>query len=221
MKPIFHDVEQYTKAWHDLRCGKITSSNYGLIMANEGRSFGKPAKRYALQIALERINGDKVETGFSNKHMVRGKMQESVARMFYERQYFVNVDNGGFFDCGLYGDSPDGLVNGDGVIEIKSVISPVQNATIRRGLHDPAYTWQMIGHLDCTGKNWVDFISYCAEFPQEKQIIVYRLYRKDYLDHIERLRRRRDDFLTLICEIERNIMDEIAETKHQVKLAEY
>jgi hypothetical protein len=221
MKPIFHDVEQNTAAWHDLRCGKVTASNYGLIMANEGKSFGKPAKRYALQIALERINGSKTEIGFTNEHMARGKMQESAARMFYELQYFVNVENGGFFDCGLYGDSPDGLISEDGVIEIKSVIAPVHNATIRRGLHDPAYTWQMIGHFDCTGRNWVDFISYCAEFPEEKRIVVYRLYRNDYVDHIERLRERRDDFLKLICEIEGKIMEKIYEIKRQVELAEY
>ena len=40
----FHDVEQNTEAWEDLRAGKITSSPLGKVMANEGAAFGKPAK---------------------------------------------------------------------------------------------------------------------------------------------------------------------------------
>jgi hypothetical protein len=205
----FHDVEQGSDAWHALRCGKVTASNYGLIMANEGKAFGEPARKYALQTALERITGVKSASGYSNGHMERGIEQESTARALYETQHFVNVDNGGFFEspCGLYGDSPDGLVNEDGLIEIKSVIAPVHYATMRRGAHDPAYTFQLIGHLDSTGREYVDFVSYCSEFPEEKQLIVYRLYRNDYLDHIERLSKRRTDFLRLINEIEADIRE--------------
>lgn len=210
MSFTFHDVEQNSDAWQALRCGKVTASNYGLIMANEGKCFGEPAKKYALQIALERINGTKSEVGFSNDHMERGREQEPIARMLYEMEQFVNVDNGGFFDCGLYGDSPDGLVNEDGVIEIKSVIASVHYATIRRGSHDPSYTWQIVGHLDCTNRAWVDFVSYCSEFPEHKQIVVYRAHRNDYLDHIERLRKRRDEFLKLVDEIQNEIIKDVA-----------
>ncbi|WP_177412500.1 PDDEXK family nuclease [Entomomonas moraniae] len=61
------------------------------------------------------------------------------------------ANNGGFFDCGDYGESPDGLVNDDGVIEIKSVIASTHYATLKRNLFDPSYKWQLIGHLDCAG----------------------------------------------------------------------
>ena len=205
---IHHDIPQNTTEWQILRCGKVTASNFAIVMANEGKSFSDAAKKYALQIALERINGTKSEVVFSNDHMERGREQEPIARMLYEMEQFVNVDNGGFFDCGLYGDSPDGLVNEDGVIEIKSVIAPVHYATIRRGSHDPAYTWQIVGHLDCTNRAWVDFVSYCSEFPEHKQIVVYRAHRNDYLDHIERLRKRREEFLKLVRTIESEIRDD-------------
>ena len=210
MKPLFHDVEQNTDAWYQLRLGKVTGSNLPSIMANEGgRSFGEPAKRYALQLALERINKCKSETGFTNDHMERGKIQEPIARALYEQEYFVNVGNGGFFDCGEYGDSPDGLVDDDGVIEIKSVIAPIHYANLKRGSHDSSYTWQIVGHLDCTGRDWVDFISYCSDFPENKRIIVYRVMRKDYESHIERLRVRRNEFLKLID----NIVAELQEDR--------
>ena len=197
----WHDTLQNSPEWMALRCGKVTSSNAPAFMANEGKAFGDPAKRYALQIALERINGTKSNQGFTNEHTERGHEQEPIARILYEETNFVDVSNGGFFDCGLHGDSPDGLVGVDGVIEIKSVIAPIHYATITRGSFDPAYTWQLISHLDCTERAWVDFVSYCTDFPEHNRLFIYRLHRKDYEDHIERLVERRFELLRLIDKI--------------------
>lgn len=194
----WHNVEQNTDAWTALRCGKVTASNFGCFMANEGKAFGDPAKRYALQVALELATGKKAEVGFSNDHTERGHEQEPIARMLYEQEHFTTVSNGGFFECGNYGDSPDGLVDGDGVIEIKSVIAPTHYATMRRGNFDPSYRWQLVGHLDCSGRDWVDFISYCSEFPQHNQLLVYRLRRDECADELARLAARRSEFLELV-----------------------
>lgn len=201
----FHDVQQNTDEWQALRCGKVTASNFGTFMANDGKAFGDPAKRYALQIALEIKTGKKPEISFTNEHTERGHEQEPVARMLYEQQFFIDVGNGGFFDCGEYGDSPDGLVNKDGVIEIKSVTAPVHYATLMRKDFDPAYKWQLVGHLDCTGRDWVDFISYCSEFPESKQLITHRVYRDQVADELERLRARRESFIALVREILTNL----------------
>jgi len=195
---IFHDVEQNTDAWLELRLGKITASKYGVIMANEDKSFGEPAKRYALQLALERITGNKAEFSFSNEHMERGHEQEPIARLLYEEERFIEITNGGFFDHGEYGDSPDGLVGRDGVIEIKSVIAPTHYDTLLRNSFDPAYRWQLIGHLDGTGRNWVDFVSYCAEFPSDKQLIVHRLHKEQCVNELKRLHTRRQRFIDLV-----------------------
>ena len=197
---IFHDVAQNSEEWQALRCGKVTASQFGTIMANEGKNFGDPAKRYALQVALEILNGRKAEHSFSNDHTERGHEQEPIARMMYEYENFVIVTNGGFFDWITYGDSPDGLVGSDGVVEIKSVTAPIHYATLRRGSFDPAYRWQLIGHMDCTGRQWVDFVSYCSDFPADKQLIVHRLHRADCEDEIARLRQRRINFLGLVQE---------------------
>ena len=197
---IFHDIPQNSEEWMALRCGKVTASQFGCFMANEGKAFGDPAKRYALQIALEICNGFKSEVSFSNEHTERGHEQEPIARMMYEDEHFADVLNGGFFDWGSYGDSPDGLVGDDGVVEVKSVIAPTHYATLRRGSFDPSYRWQLVGHLDCTKREWVDFVSYCSDFPVGKQLIVHRLHRADCVDEIARLRQRRDDFIGLVYE---------------------
>ena len=204
---IFHNVPQNTPEWMQLRLGKATASKFGIIMANEGKAFGDPAKDYALQIALERCTWKKAEFSFSNEHMERGHEQEPIARQLYEEQNFVTVGNGGFFDWHHYGDSPDGLVGDDGVLEIKSVIAKTHYATLRRGNFDPAYHWQLIGHLDCTGRAWVDFVSYCSDFPELKQLAVYRLYREDCLDEIQRLNYRREEFLRMVEVVEMAIQE--------------
>jgi hypothetical protein len=201
----FHDVPQNTDEWQALRLGKATASNFGTFMANYGKDFGDPAKRYALQIALERLTGRKAEHAFSNDHMERGHEQEPLARMLYAEENFCDVTNGGFFCCGQYGDSPDGLVGDSGAIEIKSVIASTHYATIQRGSYDPAYKWQLVGHLDCTGRQWVDFVSYCSDFPEDRQLSVHRLHREECEDELEMLNTRRADFLLLVVATMNNI----------------
>lgn len=195
---VWHDIPQNTPEWDALRLGKATASQAGVWMANEGKAFGDPAKRYALQLALEIATGRKSEYSFKSEHMERGHEQEPEARMLYEETHFVDVTNGGFFCHGTYGDSPDGLIGSDGVYEGKAVIAPTHYANLRRGTFDPSYRWQLVSHLDCTDRQWVDFASYCAEFPEGLQLIVYRLTRDECAAEIERLRARRAEFLNLV-----------------------
>ena len=197
---IFHDVEQNSEAWDALRLGKATASNAAKWMANDGKAFGEPAQKYALQLALELATGRKADYSFKSDDMERGHEQEPIARMLYEEETFSDVTNGGFFCWGSYGDSPDGIIGTDGVLEVKSVVAPTHYATQRRNSFDPAYRWQLISHLDCTGRAWVDFCSYCADFPEGQQLIVHRLHRDDYAAEIERLRQRRADFLCLVTQ---------------------
>lgn len=195
---MWHDIDQNSDEWLALRCGKITGSALGKIMANEGKAFGDPAKDYALQLALERINGCPTEGGFSNAHTERGHEQEPIARMLYEDTYFADVTKGGFFDLGNIGCSPDGLVGDNGLIEIKSVIAKVHYANVKRGENDPAYKWQFIGNLMFTGREWIDFVSYCSEYPAGKQLFVYRTWRKDCDELFARLDARLVEFEKLV-----------------------
>jgi hypothetical protein len=197
---IFHDVEQNSPEWDELRLGRAGSSGASKYMAHYGKAFGEPAKDYALKLALERVNGRAAGYSFKNDDMERGHEQEPIAKMLYEEQNFVDVLNGGYFDCGEYGDSPDGLVGADGVLEIKCVVATTHKATIRRGGPDPAYKWQLISHIDCTGRDWVDFVSYCGDYPEWEQLVVYRVYRRDVQEQLAQLAERRAQFLELVRE---------------------
>lgn len=194
----WHDVEQNSPEWDELKLGKASSSSYSKFMANLGKPFGEPALRYALQLALEIVTGRKAEHSFRNDDMERGHEQEPLARMLYEEQFFVDVTNGGFFDWDTHGDSPDGLIDTDGVLEIKSVIASTHEANIKRGKPDPAYKWQIVGHFDGTVRDWVDFASFCSDYPDHLQLVVYRTYRNEVEAELAQLAERRAEFLELV-----------------------
>ena len=194
----FIDVEQNSDEWYELRGGKLTSSKLGVIMASYGKAFGEPAKKYAVNIAIEQITGNAIASTYTNEHMQRGHDQEPIARELYEDTNFCDVTNGGFFESEFVGCSPDGLVDDDGVIEIKSVIGTTHFATIKRQNVDPAYKWQCIGNLLFTGREWIDFISYCEEFPEDKQLFVKRLHKADLSEEFEMIKNRIEEFKLLV-----------------------
>jgi hypothetical protein len=195
---IFHDINQNTDEWHQLRAGKITSSALSKAMANFGKAFGEPAKKYAVSIAVEQLTGVPISSDYTNDHMARGHDEEPIARMLYEQEYFCEVSNGGFFDLGDIGCSPDGLVYDDGVIEIKSAIPSIHFERIKRKKYDSAYRWQLAGNLKFTGREWIDFISYCSQFPEDKRLFVHRSTKDDFKDEFDMIDERIDEFRALI-----------------------
>ncbi|QHJ84926.1 MAG: hypothetical protein [Bacteriophage sp.] len=196
----WHDIEQNTQEWELLRLGKITASQFAAVMTESPGVFGETAQKYALSLALERITGKKSVNQVKTFHMKRGHEQESIARELYESQYFYEVDNGGFYDCGFYGDSPDGRITDSGLLEIKSVTATVQYNTLIRNNYDPVYHWQIVGHLHCSGREWCDYVSYCADFPAGKQLLVYRVNRNDVLKDMKILAERLVSFNAIVNE---------------------
>lgn len=204
----FIDMQQNTDEWFEARSGKLTSSKLSVVMANYPNKFGEPAKSYASEISIERITGKKLKShGYNNEHMRRGHEQEPIAKSFYEDEYFCDVENGGFFSSDFVGCSPDGLISDDGVIEIKSVIPSVQFKNITRKNIDPAYKWQCWGNLMFTGRKYLDFISYCDDFPEDRKIFVCRIYAKNLSSEFEMIKDRIDQFKKLVDEKSKTIKE--------------
>lgn len=202
---MFHDILQNNDDWLLMRAGKATGSAIAKIMANYGKSFGDPAKKLAANIAVEQLTGKNISSNYTNEHMQRGHEQEPIARMLYEETYFCDVANGGFFDNGFTGCSPDGLVEDNGVIEIKSVIASVQYATLKRGTYDPAYKWQLNFNLKETERDWIDYASFCQEFPDNRKLIVYRMNKDEQQEEFKMIDDRLAEFKKLVDEVKRDI----------------
>ena len=191
----FFDVEQNSDEWDNLRVGVITSSKIPCIMANYGSSFGEVAKKYAINLVIEQLTETKINNEYFNKEMQRGHEQEPLARCLYEEYTFSEVLNGGFFTDGIIGCSPDGLICEDGLIEVKSVIPTVHFANVKRQNIDPAYKWQIISNLKFTCKEWIDFISFCDQYPDDKKLFIYRSYKEEYKEEFEMIDIRINEFI--------------------------
>ena len=120
--------------------------------------------------------------------------------MEYEARYFATVTNGGFYDQGDTGTSPDGNVSTDGLVEAKSAIASAHFERIQGQSFDYTYKWQLAGHLKFSGRDWVDFISYCSSFPEGKKIYVHRSDRDSFKDEFKMIDERMYAFRKLIEE---------------------
>ena len=199
---MWRDIEQNTEAWLGYRGGRVTGSAISKVMANYGKAFGEPAKRYAVDIATERLKGSPIQGDrYTNAHMDAGHVEEPIARMLYEDMYFTKVTSGGFFDNEKTGCSPDGLVDFDGMIEIKSVVPATHYDMIKRNAHDPSYHWQLMFELKESGRVWVDYISFCEQFYKPKQLLVKRIYAKDCAEDFAKIDTRLAEFEELVEKI--------------------
>ncbi|MCK5664093.1 MAG: YqaJ viral recombinase family protein, partial [Thiotrichaceae bacterium] len=145
-----------------------------------------------------------IKSGYSNSHMARGHEQEPIARDLYENKYRCFVDNGGFFHNGFTGCSPDGIV-GNGIIEIKSVIASTHYKTLQSKSFDTAYKWQIIFNLKETQKDWLDFISFCNDFPIGNQLFVKRVHSSEFESEFKMIDERVNEFESLINKIKNDI----------------
>jgi hypothetical protein len=199
-------VEQNSDEWFNMRAGRLTGSNLSVVMANYGKAFGEPAKKYAIDIALEQITGNPTPQIFTNRAMDIGSELEPVAIMMYEQQTFSTVTKGGFYYSDFIGVSVDGNVCDDGIVEAKVAVSPAAHFhRIASCKIDSAYKWQCIGNLFYTDRQWIDFVSYCPLYPDGKQLFTIRLHRGQFSAEFNQIEKRVQQFKELVAESKEKI----------------
>jgi putative phage-type endonuclease len=159
------EIQQNTDEWLNLRLGIITGSNINIIVTPTGKAAKNDAMRkYAAELAAQRIT-KRAEENFQSWDMMRGHIQEDIARDIYRDNYaqveecgFITNDNLGF----VVGCSPDGLVGEDGGIEIKSRKAKFQIETIAAGEMPKEYANQVQAFLLVSGRTWCDFVQYSS-----------------------------------------------------------
>lgn len=156
--------EQRTAEWFAARCGCLTASRAAAVLAR--RRDGKPTAAYEAMIdtlICERVTGSCEGIG-ATPATQWGVDHEDEARKVYEDMTGELVDLVGFIphpEVEYLGASPDGLVGADGLIEIKCPYSSQKHlARVAEGVVPEEYKPQMLVQLLCTGRRWVDFVSY-------------------------------------------------------------
>lgn len=159
---IFHNIEQNTPEWDIVRIGKFTASTfYDLFMKETTQGF----QDALYKVAFERISGVKADS-YSNEWMQRGHEYQPLAQEQYELETFNKVHNGGFFELSDWiGASPDGLIDEDGLIEIKCPKYNTQIGYLIDKEVPKKYSWQIHGQLWVTNRAYCDFVSYHPNLP--------------------------------------------------------
>jgi len=169
MPKYYHDIEQGTDEWHALRCGVITASQVNLLLTAKTMKVANNDKvRASMYEFVAQREMNHTEQGAQGYHLTRGHLEEVLARDIYSESYYP-VHECGFITrdiigC-LIGYSPDGLVNDDGLIEIKSRVQKHQAKTIINGVVPAEYMLQIQTGLMVSQRDWCDFISYSNGMP--------------------------------------------------------
>lgn len=175
------NLQQGTDAWISARMGKVTASRVADVIAKTKSGYSTSRKNYAVELALERITGRRQES-FSSAAMAWGTEQEPNARAAYEMHCGMLVEEVGLIDhptIPMAAASPDGLVGTRGLLECKCPNSATHLETILSDKPDPRYLPQMHWQMACTGREWVDFVSFDPRFPESKQLFVRRVERDE------------------------------------------
>lgn len=170
------NLQQGTGAWFSARTGFLTASRMAQCLKRL-RSGEDSAERRGLKVEIlaERLTGNIVPK-YTNEAMQWGIEQEAAAKEAYEAKTGKLIQDVGFIPhprIDLFGASPDGLVD-DGLIEIKCPTTSTHLQYIMAGVVPDQYKPQMMVQCLCTGRSWVDFVSYDPRMPEAQQLFIRR-----------------------------------------------
>lgn len=174
-------IEQGTPEWHALRCGKATASRVADAVTRTKTGWAASRANYLAELVAERLTGAQAE-GFVSGPMKWGKDCEPQAIAAYRFYTGHALDKVAFVDhptIPMAGASPDRLVNGDGLMEVKCPTSNTHIATLLGAPIDPAYLIQMQWQLACTGRDWCDWVSFDPRMPEDMALHIERVERDD------------------------------------------
>lgn len=179
---------QGSDEWIKARLGKLGASRFADAIARTKGGWGASRANLRAQLIIERLTGIPAVT-YTNAAMQWGTETEPQARAAYAFARDVTVEECGFIEhptVQMSGASPDGLVEPDGLIEIKCPNSAAHIETLIGGTVDERYVFQMQWQMACTGRAWCDFVSFDPRLPPEMQLYIQRLHRdKDLINELE------------------------------------
>lgn len=179
-----NDFQRNTE-WHQVRLGRFTASEFSRLMSEpkskadkEAGKLSQGAMTYVMEKVSEYLTNKPAKDEFDSKYTQWGEEYEPLAKSIYEAVFDRKVTLSGFIELeDAFGGSPDGLVNEDGVLEIKcpyTITSHLGHLLMTTPsdlkAEKPDYYWQCLGYLLITDREWCDFISYHPHFPAKLQL---------------------------------------------------
>ena len=161
---------QRTAEWFEARTGCLTASSVADIMptvkqlkSGEIKKTYREAREKLMNIIIaERVSGN-ARDNYTSAAMQWGIDHEDDARTAYEVHTGNLVELTGFIPhptVKYLGASPDGLIDDDGILEIKCPNPATHIGYLRGGVVPEEYRPQVLLQLVVTGRKWCDFVSY-------------------------------------------------------------
>lgn len=219
------EMEQGSDEWAQARCGMVTASRCGDVVAMKKGVELAARRNYRSELTCEILTGVPYPQ-YISKEMQWGIDQEPFARAAYELQKDVLVETCGFIlhpGVDRFGASPDGLVGEDGLIQIKCPNTSTHLAWMLSGSIPVEHMPQMLGEMSCTQRAWCDFVSYDPRLPEHLQLYVRRFVRDAKLiavleREVEHFNQELDELLAALPQKPQGVvlsMDQVAEDEVQ------
>lgn len=173
------DLIQGSAEWKQARCGSLGASRVADAMARTKSGWGASRANLMAELLVERLTGLPTE-GYTSPAMQWGTATEPEARTAYEFWQDVEVQEVGLIPhpsiAGTHA-SPDGLVEADGLVEIKCPLSATHIETLIGQTVASRYITQAQWQMACTGRAWCDFVSFDPRMPPPMRLFVKRIPR--------------------------------------------
>ena len=168
---------QQTPEWYQSRIGKLTASNMATAMSylKNGKESAERAK-LKMQVVAERLT-DIIVPHYVTEAMAWGIATEAEAKEAAAKLIGLEIKPCGFFDhpeIDNFGATPDGLIDDDGLIEIKCPTTTTHLAWLLENKIPEQHKPQMAAQLLCTGRRYCKFMSYDPRVA--KRPILYKHY---------------------------------------------
>jgi len=195
-------AEQRTEEWLQARVGFATASRFKDVLARLKNGEPAQARRdYLTQVVCERLTSLPTQS-YTNAAMQWGVDQEPAARMRYAEKTGFQVDEVGFLKHSILqaGASPDGIVNMEGLLEIKCPTTMTHVDTLINGM-DPGHQPQVQGAMWIAGAPWCDFVSFDPRLPEPQSIYIQRVQRDEAF-----IARLEQEVITFLSDVDKMII---------------
>lgn len=181
-------MEQGSDEWFAARVGKVTASRVGDIIARTKSGYAASRANYLAELLCERLTGQRGPT-FQSPAMAWGTANEPVARQRFVETFGMPVEEVGFVPHATIansGASPDGLIQHDGLIEIKCPQTATHLDLLSGGKIPARYMFQMYWQMACTGRDWCMFVCFDPRMPEGMQMYMEEVPRdQKIIDQLE------------------------------------
>ena len=200
-------LEQGSVPWLQARIGKCTGSRVkdALSFLKDGKTSSAKRKNYITDLVTERL------TGLAVDHYITPAMEWGIENEPYARAAYSVVSGNEVDLVGIcahptipnFQSSPDGLVGEDGVVEFKCPQTTTHIEWMFDGIIPEEHEYQLLSHLACSGRQWVDFMSFDPRLPPKHQ---YFLRRMNRVDVAERITKMETDIVQFLSEVDEMIV---------------